>query len=169
VRSIGGQELVPTLDYRGTGTVTINKPAVVESGVMRLANGTPLAPERAMVYSGVISGPGSVFLEQGAITLTANNTYTGITRISRAEVELFSDSNFGAGDVVEIAGTVDPSQRVKLLLHRRVGRRWKRERKRKLRAVDGAFGVRLRPRRRGRYRVTVKAGGVRRRRHLRVG
>jgi hypothetical protein len=73
------------------------------------------------------------------------------------------------GDVVEITGTVDPSQRVKLLLHRRVGRRWKRERKRKLRAVDGAFGVRLRPRRRGRYRVTVKAGGVRRRRHLRVG
>ena len=58
VRSIGGQELVPTLDYRGTGTVTIDKPAVVESGVMRLANGTPLAPSSAMVYSGVISGPG---------------------------------------------------------------------------------------------------------------
>jgi autotransporter-associated beta strand protein len=106
VRSIGGQELVPTLDYRGTGTATISKPAVVESGVMRLANGTPLAPERAMVYSGEISGPGSVFLEQGAITLTANNTYTGITRISRAEVELFSDSNFGAGNVVELAGTI---------------------------------------------------------------
>jgi hypothetical protein len=34
--------------------------------------------------------------------------------------------------------------------------------------VDGAYRVRLRPRGRGKYRVTVRVGGVRRRRVLKV-
>jgi hypothetical protein len=72
------------------------------------------------------------------------------------------------GQVVEVNGTASPAERVRLVLERRAGRRWVRERKRLLRVRDGAFRVRLRPRQRAKYRVRVHVGGVRRRRLLNV-
>jgi hypothetical protein len=43
-----------------------------------------------------------------------------------------------------------------------------RERRRSLAVSDGAWRLRLRPRQRGLYRITASAGGVVRRRYLRV-
>jgi hypothetical protein len=77
-------------------------------------------------------------------------------------------ARFRRGRVVTVQGAATPAERVSLRLERRVGRRWLLERRRSLRVSNGAFAVRLRPRSSGKYRVTVRAGGVRRRRLLRV-
>lgn len=108
-RTAGGGELVPSLEYRGTGTAVIDKPAEVQSGAFRLAATT--AGNNALEYAGVISGPGAVYLEStpantGRLILSNDNTYTGGTRIFNAEVELNRDSNFGdPGGILEILGT----------------------------------------------------------------
>jgi hypothetical protein len=70
------------------------------------------------------------------------------------------------GRVVTVTGTATPADRVSLRVERRIGRRWVRERKRSLAVTDGAFGMRVRLRNRGKYRITARAGGVRRRRLL---
>jgi hypothetical protein len=72
------------------------------------------------------------------------------------------------GRVVTVTGTATPADRVSLTVERRVGRRWVRERKRSLAVHEGAFGMRVRLRNRGKYRITARAGGVRRRRLLLV-
>jgi hypothetical protein len=72
------------------------------------------------------------------------------------------------GQTVEITGTASPAEHVRLILERRSGRRWIRERNRLLRVRDGAFRVKVRPRRRAKYRVRVHVGRVKRRRLLRV-
>jgi N-acetylmuramoyl-L-alanine amidase len=72
------------------------------------------------------------------------------------------------GRVVTITGTATPAERVQLTLERRIGRRWVRERRRSLAVRDGTYSVRLRPRSRGKYRVRVQVGSVKRRRLLRV-
>jgi hypothetical protein len=72
------------------------------------------------------------------------------------------------GQVVGATGTASPAERVRLTLERRSGRRWVRERRRSLAVRDGAFSIRLRPRSRGKYRLTVQVGSVKRRRLLRV-
>jgi hypothetical protein len=61
-----------------------------------------------------------------------------------------------------------PAESVKLTLQRRSRRRWVKERKRVLPVTGDAYKVRLRPRARGKYRVTVQAGRVRRHRQLKV-
>jgi N-acetylmuramoyl-L-alanine amidase len=77
-------------------------------------------------------------------------------------------TRFRRGRVVTMNGAATPAERVSMRLERRIGRRWVRERSRSLRVTNGAFTVRLRPRSSGKYRVTVRVGGVRRRRLLRV-
>jgi hypothetical protein len=72
------------------------------------------------------------------------------------------------GQTVQISGTASPAEQVRLVLERRSGRRWIRERNRLLRVRDGAFRAKLRPRRRAKYRVRVQVGGVKRRRLLSV-
>jgi hypothetical protein len=79
------------------------------------------------------------------------------------------DTRLARGQAVTVTGTATPAERVSLVLERRVGRRWVRERRRSLAVREGAFRVRLRPRGRGKYRVTARVGSVRRRRILRVG
>jgi len=108
-RTAGGGELVPSLEYRGFGTAVIDKPAEVQSGAFRLAATT--AGSNALEYAGVISGPGAVYLESattntGRLILSADNTYTGGTRIFNAEVELNRDSNLGdPNGILELVGT----------------------------------------------------------------
>lgn len=105
----GGGELVPSLEYRGTGMAVINKPATVQSGAFRLAATT--AGSNGLDYAGVISGPGAVYLEStttntGRLILSNDNTYSGGTRIFNAEVELNRDSNLGDPDgMLEFLGT----------------------------------------------------------------
>jgi hypothetical protein len=72
------------------------------------------------------------------------------------------------GRTVTVDGTAELADRVSLVLERRSRGRWKRERKRSLAVVDGVWEIRLRPRRRTRYRVSASAGPIVRRRRFRV-
>jgi hypothetical protein len=72
------------------------------------------------------------------------------------------------GAQVEITGSVDPQERVQLVIERRVGGRWKTSTSRVVRVRRGRFGVRKRLTAAGRYRVTAIAGRTRRQRTLRV-
>jgi hypothetical protein len=72
------------------------------------------------------------------------------------------------GKRVTVQGTVDPAQLVQCVVERRVGRRWVTERARNLNVVDGTFGLKVKLRRRGRYRITAISGTTKRRRSLRV-
>ena len=73
------------------------------------------------------------------------------------------------GRTVTVDGTAELADTVSLVLERRTRRgRWKRERKRALSVQEGVWEVRLRPRRRTRYRVTAAAGPIYRRRRFRV-
>jgi hypothetical protein len=72
------------------------------------------------------------------------------------------------GARVEITGSVDPLQRVQLVIERRVGTRWTTSSSRFVRVRRGRFGVRRRLKATGRYRVTAIAGKTRRQRTLRV-
>lgn len=65
-------------------------------------------------------------------------------------------------------GTVEPQQKVRLVLERRVGRRWRTRTSRFVRVRRGRFGVRTRLGTPGAYRVTAIAGRTRRQRTLRV-
>jgi hypothetical protein len=75
-------------------------------------------------------------------------------------------SRIKLGKQVTMTGTVDPAQLVQCVLERSVGRRWVTERARNLAVVGGTYGLKLRPRRRGVYRVTVISGTTKRRRRL---
>jgi hypothetical protein len=72
------------------------------------------------------------------------------------------------GQVVRMTGSVDPSQLVQVVVERRSGRRWVTERSRRVNVVDRTFGLKVRLRRTGTYRVTALSGETRRRRILRV-
>jgi hypothetical protein len=72
------------------------------------------------------------------------------------------------GKSFTLNGTAVPADTVTVRLYRRVGRRWIRERQRTLRVRNGTYRMRLRPRNRGRYRLTVHTGPVKRVRSLRV-
>jgi hypothetical protein len=73
------------------------------------------------------------------------------------------------GRTVTVDGTAELADTVSLVLESRTRRgRWKRERTRALSVQEGVWEVRLRPRRRTRYRVTATAGPIYRRRRFRV-
>jgi hypothetical protein len=72
------------------------------------------------------------------------------------------------GARAEIIGTVDPQQRVQLVIERRVGTRWRTHTSRFVRVRRGRFDVRRKLKAPGRYRVTAIAGKTRRQRTLRV-
>jgi len=90
-----------------------------------------------------------------------------VTVLARVSLQV-SDDRLRRGQVIEVTGTATPAERVSVTLERRSGRRWVRERRRRLAVRDGAFRTRVRPRRRAKYRVTARVGGVRRRRIVRV-
>ena len=69
---------------------------------------------------------------------------------------------------MRVSGTADPATHVRLRLDLRSRRRWVRSRTRLLRVRRGAYKAFVRPRGRGKYRVTVQVGGIRRRRTLKV-
>ena len=72
------------------------------------------------------------------------------------------------GNTFTARGKATPAETVKLTLERRYRRRWVKERTRVLKVRKGAYHVRLRPRTRGKYRVTVQVGRVKRHRQLKV-
>jgi hypothetical protein len=90
-----------------------------------------------------------------------------VTLIPQLSINL-GRSRMRAGQSVKVSGSASPATRVQLTLDRRVRRRWVRERRRLLRVRSGSYHVRLRPRSRTKYRVTVQVGGIKRNRPLRV-
>jgi hypothetical protein len=73
------------------------------------------------------------------------------------------------GRAVRVRGTMSPaSRRVTVLWQRRVGRRWVKVQRKRIAVRDGAFSTIVRPPVPGRYRLTIKGGGITRRRRLRA-
>jgi hypothetical protein len=72
------------------------------------------------------------------------------------------------GNTFGAHGKATPAETVKLTLERRYRRRWVKERSRVLKVRKGTYTVRLRPRTRGKYRVTVQVGRVKRHRQLKI-
>jgi hypothetical protein len=69
---------------------------------------------------------------------------------------------------VRASGVADPATHVRISLRRRSRRGWVTERKRTIAVRDGVYRIRLRPRFRGRYRISSQVGRVVRRRSLTV-
>jgi hypothetical protein len=80
-----------------------------------------------------------------------------------------SNSRLRLGRRVRVSGTAQPATHVRLMLDLRRRRRWRRQRTRLLRVRSSVYNAYVRPRARGKYRVTVQVGSIIRRRTLRVG
>jgi len=91
-----------------------------------------------------------------------------VTVLARLNISL-NKSRIRLGRRVRVSGTADPATRVRLMLDLRSRRRWRRQRTRLLRVRSGVYNAYVRPRGRGKYRVTVQVGSIKRRRTLRVG
>lgn len=91
-----------------------------------------------------------------------------VTVLARLNIEL-GNRRIRLGRRVRVSGTADPATRVRLMLDLRSRRRWRRQRTRLLRVRSDAYRAFVRPRGRGKYRVTVQVGSIKRRRTLRVG
>jgi hypothetical protein len=90
-----------------------------------------------------------------------------VTVLPKMDVKL-GRRNVRLGSSVQAKGSAVPADTVRLTLDRRVKRHWVRERNRMLTVRKGKFKIRLRPRSRGRYRLMVQKGRVKRRRAMRV-
>jgi N-acetylmuramoyl-L-alanine amidase len=90
-----------------------------------------------------------------------------VTVLAKLSVTL-KRRRFRFGKSFTVRGTAEPADAVRVVLQRRGRRRWVRERSRELRVRNGNFKMKLRPRSRGKYRLVVQAGRVKRRRKLRV-
>jgi uncharacterized protein with LGFP repeats len=72
------------------------------------------------------------------------------------------------GRRVRLVGTAEPATEVRVKTQRRIGRRWTRERVKRIPVQDGAFRASIKPRARGSYRIVAQVGSTRRRLYLRV-
>jgi hypothetical protein len=82
-----------------------------------------------------------------------------------------SSKHLQAGRNVAISGTVAPKPttgRVEVRFERKVGRRWRKVRKERIRVRRGRFLTRVRLRTRGLYRISVITPGATQRKMLRV-
>ncbi|HET8759328.1 MAG TPA: peptidoglycan recognition protein, partial [Solirubrobacteraceae bacterium] len=90
-----------------------------------------------------------------------------VTVLARLSVKL-RRRRHRLGKSFTIRGTTEPAETVRVLLKRRGRHRWIRERSRVLRVRNGKYKMKLKPRHRGKYRLIVKVGRVKRRRTLRI-
>jgi hypothetical protein len=91
-----------------------------------------------------------------------------VSVLARLNVSL-GNSRLRLGRRVRVSGIAEPATNVRLTLDLRSRRRWRRYRTRLLRVRRGFYNAYVRPRARGKYRVTVQVGSIKRRRTLRVG
>ncbi len=90
-----------------TGNVTVSSASTISTN-------NPDAPANAnSVFSGVISGPSSITIQEGlggigtgAIVFTGNNTYEGGTFLKGGRLAITSSANLGVGEVVFDGGTL---------------------------------------------------------------
>jgi hypothetical protein len=87
-----------------------------------------------------------------------------VPRLSMA----LADNRILRGQRVRINGTVDPEQMVQCVVEQRVGWRWRTRVSRIVGVQDGTFGLKVKLRRPGLYRVTTIAGAARRHRRVHV-
>jgi N-acetylmuramoyl-L-alanine amidase len=90
-----------------------------------------------------------------------------ITVLARLNLAL-SRKRLRYGRTFTARGNAVPADTVKLTLERRWQRRWIKTRTRTLKLRNGTYKARLRPRTRGKYRVTVQVGRVKRHRQLKI-
>ena len=90
-----------------------------------------------------------------------------ITVLARLNLTL-SRNRLRLGSRARVRGTADPATHVRLMLDVRRRRRWVRARSRLVRVRRGAYNAWVRPGGRGKYRVTVQVGGIKRNRTLKV-
>jgi hypothetical protein len=90
-----------------------------------------------------------------------------VTVLAKLSVKV-ARRRFRFGRSFTIRGTAEPADYVRVVLQRRGRRRWLRERHRVLRVRKGKFKMKLKPRSRGKYRLVVQVGRVKRRRSLRI-
>ncbi len=90
-----------------------------------------------------------------------------ITVLARLNLTL-NRNRIRLGSRVRARGSADPATQVRLMLDVRSRRRWVRARTRLVRVRRGAYNTVVRPRGRGKYRVTVQVGGIKRHRTLKV-
>jgi autotransporter-associated beta strand protein len=103
-----------------SGTVTLDRPTAIASGIGRLRT----LQGSTLVFNGVISGPGGLRLNTfggGTVRLTANNTFTGPVVASGGTIVINSDAALGAGrdlvlsdSIVQLAGPWTTSRDIRL-------------------------------------------------------
>ena len=86
-----------------------------------------------------------------------------------ARLNLALDRNrIRLGQRVNLSGTADPATHVRLTLQLRSRRRWLTARRRLIRVREGTYRAFVRPRGRGKYRITAQVGRIVRRRTIKV-
>jgi N-acetylmuramoyl-L-alanine amidase len=148
-----------TLEYAPAGTGvyrTLTTTTVAADASWRAAVQLPASGDVRAVFAGDSTR---------APLVSAPRTVSVLARLNIA----LSNSRLRLGRRVRVSGTADPATHVRLTLDLRSRRRWRRDRTRLLRVRRGVYNAYVRPRARGKYRVTVQVGSIKRRRTLRVG
>jgi autotransporter-associated beta strand protein len=90
-----------------TGNVNVTRDLTLASGKVNLAGHTDTS---AATFSGVISGPASLDLNQdtalGTVELSGTNTYSGSTTVEHGTLVIHSDSSLGNGGALSINATL---------------------------------------------------------------
>jgi hypothetical protein len=90
-----------------------------------------------------------------------------VTVLARLNITL-DRNRLRLGQRVRVSGVADPATHVRVSLQRRSRRRWLSGRRRLIRVREGVYRVRLRPRGRGKYRISSQVGRIVRRRTIKV-
>jgi hypothetical protein len=90
-----------------------------------------------------------------------------VTVLARLSITL-GRNRLRIGQRVRLTGVADPATHVRLTVHVRSRRRWLRQSRRLVRVRSGLYRTTVRPRGRGKFRISVQVGRIVRRRTLSV-
>ncbi len=182
---------VSALTMHTSKTVRGVKPSEV-AGQLRFSDGSPVA---GLPIAVEVQMAGSAYSQMATATTAADGTWVssvelpGSARIravfsgdaTRTRLEsrpilvrvvpslklTVSNTRPRRKRAVTVRGTMEPaSARVTVTFERRVGRRWRKVQRKRIAVRDGAFRTIVRPPAAGRYRLTIKGGGVKRTRRI---
>ncbi|MHA3772605.1 autotransporter-associated beta strand repeat-containing protein [Verrucomicrobiota bacterium sgz303538] len=96
------------LAYTGSSNITLSRNIETRTGLSRIDGDLATLSPGTLTVTGVISGDGGLLVTHGTLALTAENTYTGPTRlINGANLQINSDAALGKGGAVNLgAGTL---------------------------------------------------------------